>query len=627
MLDSLRNAARSWVAKSLLLLLVASFAVWGVSQSLVASSANSVLTVGDQEVSAEQFRLAYQRQIANLSRQFGTQLTAQQARAFGIENEVVAQLAAGAALDQLSDDMNLGLSQDRLASLIAEDPAFKGVNGQFDRSLFSSRLRSAGLRENDYIAERSKVAVRSQIVEAVSDGFKPPQVMLDALKQYRDESRTVDYLLLSNANIDPVKAPGDDVLAAWFEGVKTRYRAPEYRSFAYVKLEPSDLADPASVTDDELRAEYDKRKDDYRNQETRTIEQISFPNKEMADAAAAQLRDGTTTFDRIIVDQGKTPEDVRIGEFTRESVPDPAWADAAFKVATDGGTTPVIQGAFGPVILRVSNIRPETTRTFDEVKEELRQKVAVAAATQEIANAHDRFEDLKGGGATLEDAAKELNLKLVTVTADASGKDEQEQPIANLPSSNALLTEVFRAEPGQDTMPLSIGNTGYVWFEVRNVTAERDRTLVEARDKVVADWTAEQQRQALTARATDLKARLDKGETLAAIATDLGVAVETKTGLRRAAEDPIFGQEAIGVAFSGPVDLTGTALAADNESRLLMKVTAIEQAPADALASDEQLQRLAESAGDDMLDQMVNSLKNQYGVAVNQNALQQSTVQ
>jgi peptidyl-prolyl cis-trans isomerase D len=583
--------------------------------------------VGDQEVSAEQFRLAYQRQIANLSRQFGTQLTAQQARAFGIENEVVAQLAAGAALDQLSDDMNLGLSQDRLASLIAEDPAFKGVNGQFDRSLFSSRLRSAGLRENDYIAERSKVAVRSQIVEAVSDGFKPPQVMLDALKQYRDESRTVDYLLLSNANIDPVKAPGDDVLAAWFEGVKTRYRAPEYRSFAYVKLEPSDLADPASVTDDELRAEYDKRKDDYRNQETRTIEQISFPNKEMADAAAAQLRDGTTTFDRIIVDQGKTPEDVRIGEFTRESVPDPAWADAAFKVATDGGTTPVIQGAFGPVILRVSNIRPETTRTFEEVKEELRQKVAVAAATQEIANAHDRFEDLKGGGATLEDAAKELNLKLVTVTADASGKDEQEQPIANLPSSNALLTEVFRAEPGQDTMPLSIGNTGYVWFEVRNVTAERDRTLVEARDKVVADWTAEQQRQALTARATDLKARLDKGETLAGIATDLGVAVETKTGLRRAAEDPIFGQEAIGVAFSGPVDLTGTALAADNESRLLMKVTAIEQAPADALASDEQLQRLAESAGDDMLDQMVNSLKNQYGVAVNQNALQQSTVQ
>lgn len=624
MLDSLRNAARSWVAKSLLLLLVASFAIWGGSQSLIASNANTVMTVGDQEISTEQFRLAYQRQIANLSRQFGTQLTPQQARAFGIENEVLAQLAAGAALDQLSDDMNLGLSDDRLASLIAEDPAFHGSNGQFDRDLFSSRLANARLRENDYIAERSKVAVRSQVVEAVSDGFKPPQVLVDALKQYRDESRTVDYLLLSNANIDPVKAPADDVLATWFEGQKAQYRAPEFRTFAYVKLEPTDIADTSSITDEELRAEYEKRKDGYKTHETRTIEQLTFPNREMADAAATQLRDGTTTFDQVIADQGKTPADVRLGDFSREAMPDPAWTDAAFKVTADGGTTPVIQGTFGPVILRVSNIRPETTRSFDEVKEELRQQMAVAAASREIATAHDRFEELKGGGATLEEAAKDLGLKFVTVTANASGEDEQEQRIADLPAANSLISEVFRAEPGQDTIPVSLGNTGYVWYEVRNIVAERDRNLDEVRDRVVADWTAAQQKEALTARATELKARLDKGETLAAIAEDLGIAVETKTGLRRNAEDAIFGTEAIGAAFAGPAEITGTALAADRESRLLMKVTAVEQAPADTLSADEQLQRLAESAGDDMLDQMVNSLKDRYGVSINQTALQQS---
>ncbi|MFK4766557.1 SurA N-terminal domain-containing protein [Rhizobium sp. ZW T2_16] len=624
MLDSLRNAARSWVAKSLLLLLVASFAIWGGSQSLIASNANTAMTVGDQEISTEQFRLAYQRQIANLSRQFGTQLTAQQARSFGIDREVLTQLSAGAALDQLSDDMNLGLSEERLANLIAEDPAFKGTNGQFDRDLFSSRLRNAGLRENDYIAERSKVAVRSQVVEAVSDGFKPPQVMLDALKQYRDEARTVDYLLLSNANIDPVKAPADDVLTTWFDANKAKYRAPEYRNFAYVKLEPSDIADASSITDDELRAEYDKRKDGYKTPETRTIEQLTFPNKEMADAAATQLRDGTTTFDQIIKDQGKTPTDVHLGDFTKQSIPDPAWAEPAFKVSANGGTTPVIKGTFGSVILRVSNIRPESTRGFDEVKEELRQQMAVAAASREIASAHDRFEDLRGGGATLDDAAKELNLKLVTVTADASGQDEKEQPIANLPAASNLIAEVFRTEPGQDTIPVSLGNVGYIWFEVRNVTPERERSLDEVREKVVVDWTAEQQREALTAKATELKARLDKGETLAAIAADLGIAVETKTGLRRNAEDAIFGAEAITTAFSGPVDTTGTALAADRESRMLMKVTAVEQAPSDELANDPQLQRLAESAGDDMLDQMVNSLKDRYGVSINQTVLDQS---
>jgi peptidyl-prolyl cis-trans isomerase D len=625
MLDSLRNASRSWVAKALLLLLVVSFGIWGVSTSMMTNNSNTVLSVGDQEISTQEFALAYQRQIANLSRQFGTQLTPEQARAFGIESQVFAQLAAGAALDQLADDMNLGLSHDRLARLIAEDPAFHSTNGQFDRNLFTSRLRNAGLREDDYITERSKVAVRSQVVEAVSDGFKPPQVLVDALKQYRDESRSLEYVLLSNANIDPVKAPADDVLAAWFESAKNRYRAPEFRSFTYVMLQPADIAAPSSISDEQVRAEYDRKKETFTTQGLRTIEQLVFPNKEMAEAAATQLKDGTATFDQIVADQGKKPADVVLGEFSKQSMPDQSLAEAAFSVTTEGGTTPVVAGAFGPVIVRVTNIRPETTRSFDEVKEEIRQQLAIAAASQEVLNAHDRFEDLRAGGASLEEAAKELNLKAVTVTADASGNNDQGERIADLPPAPRLMQDVFATEPGAEALPVNVGNDGYVWFEVREVIPERDRTLDEVHERVVADWTAEQQREALSARATELKGRLDAGETLAAIAGELGLSVETKQGLRRNTEDAIFGNEAITAAFAGPVGTSATALAADGESRLLLKVTASDQTPADALSGDEQLERMAQSAGDDMLDQMVNRLQSDYGVTINQTAADQAT--
>ena len=180
MFEILRKASQTWIAKGLMLLLVVSFGIWGVAHSQLSGASDTVISVGDQTIPASEFRLAYQRQIADLSRQFGTQLTPEQARAFGVEQQVYAQLVAGAALDQLSADMNLGLSKDRLAALIADDPAFRNVSGQFDRQLFSSRLRNAGLREDDYIEERSKVAVRSQIVDAVSDGFVPPQTLVDA---------------------------------------------------------------------------------------------------------------------------------------------------------------------------------------------------------------------------------------------------------------------------------------------------------------------------------------------------------------------------------------------------------------------------------------------------------------
>jgi peptidyl-prolyl cis-trans isomerase D len=626
MLDTLRNYSRSWVAKLLLLLLVGSFAIWGVSASLVGPSSNAVMTVGDQEVSPAEFRLAYQRQLSSLSRQFGTQLTTEQARAFGVDRQAFAQLSAGAALDQLSQDMRLGLSEDRLANLIAEDPAFRGNDGRFDRTLFSTRLRNAGLREDDYIKERSKVAVRSQIVDAVSDGFQAPKVLVDALKDYRNEARDVDYLLLSFANIDPVKAPTEDVLATWFDAAKSRYRAPELRRFAYVTLQPSDVADPTAVTDEQVRAEYDRRKDSYKTPETRTIEQLAFPSKEMAVAALAQMKERQLDFSALVTDQGKTLADVMLGDFTKDQLPDQKIADAAFALGPEGGVTPVVEGAFGPVVLRVTNVRPETVKSFDEVKDEVRNTLSLAAAAQNVQSVHDRFEDLRGSGSSLEEAAAQLKLKAVTVTADRSGNDGNGVGVS-LPKSESLLTDVFRSDVGTETLPSNLGNDGYVWFDVREVIPERDRTLSEVHDKVVADWTTEQQRNALAARAEELRARLDEGDTLAAIAGELGIAVETKTGLRRQGNDPIFGGEAVKAAFSGPVNTNATGPAADGESRLLMHVTAVNQPPADALSGEEQqLQQIARAAGDDMLDQMVTELQTTYGVQINQAMADQAMV-
>lgn len=628
MLDSLRNASRTMAAKLLLLLLVVSFGVWGVSASLVTSNSHAVVTVGDQTVGPEEFRLAYQRQISDLSRQFGTRLTTEQAKAFGIDRQVFSQLAAGAALDELASKMNLGLSEDRLANLIAEDPAFRATNGQFDRNLFSERLRNSGFREDDYIKERSKVAVRSQIVEAVSDGFQAPQVLVDALKQYRHEQRSVDYVILSNAVIPPFKAPGDDVLAPWFETNKSKYRAPEFRKFTYVKLEPSDIADTTAITDAQIAEYYDSHKDSFRTAGRRTVEQLTFPNKEMAEAAGEQIRLGNTTYDQVVKDQGKTASDVMLGEFTRDTLPDASLADAIFAVQKDGGVTPVVEGAFGPVILRVTGITPETVKTLDESKEEIRKDLATAAAAEEITSVHDRYEDLRAGGSSLADAARELNLKPVTIAAaDASGLDEKGDAIQGLPSPQ-LITDVFKTEPGNEALPINLGREGYIWFDVDEIIPARDRTLAEVRDDVVADWTAEQQRTALAAKADELKARVQKGETLEAIAGELGLAVEQKSGLRRNADDAIFGQQTITAVFSGAEGTVGAAADADGSSRILFKVTGVDaNAPADALANDDQqLTAIASAAGDDMLDQMVNRLQNDYGVTINQTLADQAMV-
>src|SRR5690606_15923072 len=185
MLNTLRNAARSWVSKVLLLLLVLSFAVWGISGQIFGGLGSNVLAAGDTRVSIVEYRLAYDRQVSQLSQQFGQPLTREQAQTFGVDDQVLSQLVAGAVLDEQAREMRLGLSRDRLATLTAEDPAFRTADGRFDRAQFEWVLRQVGMSPNDYLKNREQVAIRQQIVEAVSDGLTTPDTFLKAMALYQ----------------------------------------------------------------------------------------------------------------------------------------------------------------------------------------------------------------------------------------------------------------------------------------------------------------------------------------------------------------------------------------------------------------------------------------------------------
>ncbi|TIV71798.1 MAG: peptidylprolyl isomerase, partial [Mesorhizobium sp.] len=249
------------------------FLAWGATTRMVGGvlgGHHAVITAGGTEVSINEYRLAYNRQLSLLSQQYGQRVTQEQAKLLGVDNQVLAQLVSGAVLDEQARKLGLGLSKDRLAELTREDPAFKGPSGQFDRRTFEYLLRQLDMRPEDYLKNRSQVAVRQQIVEAISDGLKVPQTFLKAVSLYRGEDRTIDYLVLPKTLVQPIEAPSDSALNAYFDANKKNYAAPEYRKFSYVRLEPQDIADPSAVTDQQVSDDYKKNIARYTTPEMRT---------------------------------------------------------------------------------------------------------------------------------------------------------------------------------------------------------------------------------------------------------------------------------------------------------------------------------------------------------------------
>jgi len=625
MLTILRNAAGTWVAKLLLLLLVLSFAVWGISGQIAGGLGSNVVSVGDTRVSINEYRLAYDRQVSQFSQQFGRPITREQAQAFGIDQMVLAQLIAGAVLDEQARTLGLGVSKDRLAQLAREDPAFHGPDGKFDRQAFEYVLRQVGMSAEDYLRNRQQVAVRQQIVEAVSDGIDAPAAFLKAVALYQGEDRTVEYLVLPKSLVEPIEEPSDSILSTWFEERKGSYAAPEYRKISYVKLEPEDIADTSSITDEQAKADYEKNKARYTTAETRVIEQLVFKDKAAADAALAKIKAGTT-FDQIVTAEGKTMADVALGTLTKDKVADKAVADAAFALAANQ-VSDVVPGAFGPVLVRVTAITPEVVQPYEAVAEQIRKDLALGEANRILLDVHDSYEDARAGGESMKEAADKLKLKLVTVEAiDRKALAPDGSIINTLPESAALLAAAFETEAGVENPAINIGSNGFVFFEVEGITPARERTLDEVRERVVADWKADETRTRLTAKAAEVEKRVKDGDSLDAAATELNLEKQTKRGLKRQADDADFGQEGVAAVFAIAEGQTGLAPAPTDDAQIVFKVTEVfEPAGADGSALPDQTKASFSSGlADDLLDQLVSRLEAEYDVRIDQGAVERA---
>lgn len=622
MLDSLRKAAGTWVAKLLLLLLVGSFAVWGISGNITGGTGNSVLVAGNSSVSINEYRLAYDRQLNTISQQAGTRLTREQAQAFGLDQQVISQLTAGVVLDEQARQMNLGLSKDRIAILTAEDPAFKNAAGSFDREQFTRVLANAGMRPEDYIRNREQVAIRQQIVEAVGDGVAAPETLLKAFALYRGETRTVSYVTIPEAAAGPAPVPADADLKKFFDEKKPDYRAPEYRKISYMKLEADDIANTSAISTEDAKADYEKRIDRYTTAEKRAVEQLVFSSEDAAKTARAKI-DAGTSFEDVVKADGKTMDDVKLGELTKDQMPDKTIADAAFALQANQVST-VVKGAFGSVLLRVTAITPQVVRGFAEVEAEIKKELALNEAKQQLFDVHDGVEDMLGGGAKLSEAATKYGLKVVTIDAiDQTARKPDGSVASDIPESQALLDAAFQTQEGVENLPINIGSGGYIWYVVEAITPARDRKLEEVRDKVVADWTAEKSAALLSIKAEELRKRLAGGSPLEAIASETGQTIEVKRGLKRGGEDPDFGDSGINAAFAGPRGYTGVAEAIAGKARILFRVDEVAE-PIDGSTGISPNEKNAVSSGlsDDLLEQYVTRLQGTYPVTLNERAMQ-----
>lgn len=619
MLESMRRGAQTWVAKILFGLLVFSFAIWGVADVFTGWGRGSVGSVGGTDITSEEFSREYQRELDAFSREANQRLTAEQGQALGLDRRVISQMLGGAAIETHARDLGLDLSDATLVEMLQNDPNLKGADGKFSRDALIDRLRQLGLSERAFLTLYRKDELRTQMLGSLIKGLTIPPAMVDLLHAYNDEKRTVEWLTIDADKVIKITPADDTKLKERYEADKSRYMTPEFRKFQILTLSVDDLKKQMTITDEEIEKSYAATKDSYDTPEQRRVQQIAFKDKAAADTALKALRDGSKSFGDTAKDAGAKDTDVDLGLITKKALIDKKIADAAFALEKDKYSD-VIEGRFATVVLRVTQIEAGKTKTLADVKDDVRDKLAIEKARQALQEKHDEVEDARSAGKTLKEIAESLKLAYQDVAGvDREGNGHDGKPVLTTSDSSKIVTDVFAPDASALDMGVELPSGAYAWINLTGTEEPKQKPFDEVKGEVELDYTGFERQRLVTELANKLIQKINAGEPMSALEAEAGAKPEKSEPFTRKTIPQGLSEAAVAQAFVLADGKATSAQTTDRGSRTIFKVAAITPAPP---ATKEQRDKLTADLQSDYTNQVLNeyaeTLKARYKASINE---------
>jgi peptidyl-prolyl cis-trans isomerase D len=616
-----RGAARTF-GLILVGLLVVSFAIWGIADVFRGYGQQTLIRVGDTEISAQDYLRTQQEVLRAMSQQAGRALSLQEARAAGLDARVMERLIGGAAVDTHAKHLGLGISNDALLAQIMKDPNFQGPDGKFNPVAFQGVLRNLGMSEASYLYTMREQNLRRQLLSTIGKVAKSPKALIDALNRFNEERRVLNYVLVPASAAGEVPAPTDKQLKEYYNNNKVKFTQPEYRKIGVLAVTPETVKDKVNITDADLRAAYEAEKDKLGRPERRHVQQIALPTMAAAKATYDKIKSGTD-FVAAAKEVGLSQSDIDLGKVTRDELADPAVAAEAFKLDKDVVSEP-IKGKLGSfAIIRVTEIDPGKTPTFEEAKGDIEKEMLKDRASGAIFDLHDRIEDELAAGSTLAETADKLKLDYQVIDQiDREGRKPDGSTV-KLPDQKELLNAAFATEAGVENDPIDARDEGVIWYEVLGVTPSQLKPFDQVRDEVEKDWHAEETKKRVTKFTQDLVNQLSSGsKTLDDVAKQLNTDVVPTSALKRTDVTVNVLPPAVDQAFTLAKGGFGSAASGVDEGRIVFQVTDIIAPPKIDKHIVKRLDvQIARLLSEDMVTEYFGALEKRYGVSVNRPAL------
>lgn len=544
MLDKMREGSQGIIAKSILILVILTFAFAGVSSYLGGSGVAVAVTVNGQEISQASVEQAYKNERARLQQQYGEQFDllasnpnfAQQIRAQALQTLVTEALVV-----QAIDEMGLRVGDDQIKEQIRQMPEFQ-VDGKFNNEQYLALLRRASYTPAQFSGGLKQDAARRQLLTMLigSEFVLPAEV--DLANELQAQQRIAKVLTVSATDFTKTEAVTESEIQQYYAANSQRFQYPEQVSVDYVVLDATSLTDQVAVTDGELETYFDNHQSDYKRVERRKVAHIlvkgdSSAAKEKAELLLAELKKGAD-FGKLATqksDDAYSAKNSGLLDWFEAGVMDPDFDTASFALTKDAPLSALVKSSFGYHIIKLMDIQESQALPFAEVKAQVKVAVEKDKTSELYYELQQQLSEVAFESPdNLDEAAGVLNSDVLH--AGFFSADKAPKQLADKAVLRTLFDLNFREE-GMNSELIELAENKAIVVRVNEYKEAATRPLAEVSAQIEAQLNAQKARSQAELFANSILSKLKTGEPVADLLNNKNIKFSSELTFTRYSRD------------------------------------------------------------------------------------------
>jgi peptidyl-prolyl cis-trans isomerase D len=521
MLDKMRRH-RNWLKWSLGLVCLA-FVIFYIPDFLRgsgadAASGDTIASVEGRDITAGEFRRTYQAQLQAYRAAYGANMSEQLLKQLGVEQQILQQLVEERAALAEADRLGIRVSDEEVRRRILSMPAFQ-ENGQFigeQRYQQVLRMARVPLTPSEFEDNVRRELTVEKLRAAITDWLSVPDKELE--QEYRRRNDKVKLALVSFTTDSLRKdvTATDAEVSSYFEGHKADFKIPEKRKIRYLLVDIEALRAKVNPSPAEIERTYNNNIDQYTTPEQVRASHILLKTEGKDDAAVKAKAEEILKQARAGADFAELAKKYSEDEASAKQGGDldyfgkgrmvPEFDQVVFSMEPGKISDPV-KTQYGYHIIKLVDKKPSTTRTLQEVRQQIADQLAYERAQAQAGDLAEALGKEISKPADLDRVAKARGLQV-----QESGLFARDEPILGLGASPEAAQRAFDTKQGEVAGPVRTGRG----FAFLTVVARQDGYLPKldevkdrVRDEVIKQKAREASRQKAVAVAAKLKASGD----------------------------------------------------------------------------------------------------------------------